>query len=45
MHVTQAISFTRLVVLPDEVFGVDIGEGAIANSWPVPRRRWWMRPQ
>lgn len=31
LHVTQAISFARLVVLLDEVFGVDISEGAIAN--------------
>lgn len=31
LHVTQAISFERLVVLLDEVFGVDISEGAIAN--------------
>lgn len=31
LHVTQAISFQRLVVLLDEVFGVDISEGAIAN--------------
>jgi transposase len=31
LHVTQAISFERLVVLLDEVFGVEISEGAIAN--------------
>ncbi len=31
LHVTQAISFERLVRLLDEVFGVTISEGAIAN--------------
>jgi transposase len=31
LHVTQAISFARLVRLMDEVFGVTISEGAIAN--------------
>jgi len=31
LHVTQAISYERLVVLLDEVFGVTISEGAIAN--------------
>jgi transposase len=31
LHVTQAISFERLVQLMDEVFGVAISEGAIAN--------------
>lgn len=31
LHVTQAISFERLVRLMDEVFGVTISEGAIAN--------------
>src|SRR6202789_242068 len=31
LHVTQAISFERLVQLMDEVFGVTISEGAIAN--------------
>jgi transposase len=31
LHVTQAISFERLVKLMDEVFGVVISEGAIAN--------------
>jgi len=31
LHVTQAISFERLVRLMDEVFGVIISEGAIAN--------------
>jgi transposase len=31
LHVTQAISFERLVRLMDEVFGVVISEGAIAN--------------
>jgi transposase len=31
LHITQAISFERLVGLMDEVFGVTIGEGAIAN--------------
>ncbi len=31
LHVTQAISFERLVRLLDEMFGVTISEGAIAN--------------
>jgi len=31
LHVTQAISFERLVRLMDEVFGVVLSEGAIAN--------------
>jgi transposase len=31
LHVTQAISFERLVRLMDEVFGVALSEGAIAN--------------
>jgi transposase len=31
LHVTQAISFERLVRLMDELFGVTISEGAIAN--------------
>jgi transposase len=31
LHVTQAISFERLVRLMDEVFGIVISEGAIAN--------------
>jgi transposase len=31
LHVTQAISFERLARLMDEVFGVTISEGAIAN--------------
>jgi transposase len=31
LHVTQAISFERLVRLMDEVFGLRISEGAIAN--------------
>jgi transposase len=31
LHVTQAIGFERLVQLMDEVFGVTISEGAIAN--------------
>ncbi len=31
LHVTQAIGFERLVCLLDEVFGVRISEGAIAN--------------
>jgi transposase len=31
LHVTQAISFERLVRLLDEVFGVTLSEGAIAN--------------
>jgi transposase len=31
LHVTQAISFERLVRLLDEVFGVRLSEGAIAN--------------
>src|SRR5882724_1254976 len=31
LHVTQAISFERLVRLLDEVFGIPISEGAIAN--------------
>src|SRR6266481_1506247 len=31
LHVTQAIGFERLVRLLDEVFGVRISEGAIAN--------------
>lgn len=31
LHVTQAISFERLVRLMDEVFGLTISEGAIAN--------------
>ena len=31
LHVTQAIGFERLVRLMDEVFGVTISEGAIAN--------------
>jgi transposase len=31
LHVTQAIGFERLVRLMDEVFGVSISEGAIAN--------------
>jgi transposase len=31
LHITQAISFERLVKLMDEVFGVVISEGAIAN--------------
>jgi transposase len=31
LHVTQAISFERLVRLMDEVFGVTISEGAINN--------------
>jgi len=31
LHVTQAISFERLVRLMDEVFGLTLSEGAIAN--------------
>ena len=31
LHVTQAISFERLARLMDEVFGVSLSEGAIAN--------------
>jgi transposase len=31
LHVTQAIGFERLVKLMDEVFGVTLSEGAIAN--------------
>src|SRR6266403_4998513 len=31
LHVTQAIGFERLVRLLDEVFGIHISEGAIAN--------------
>jgi len=31
LHITQAIGFERLVRLMDEVFGVTISEGAIAN--------------
>ncbi len=31
LHVTQAIGFERLVRLMDEVFGIRISEGAIAN--------------
>jgi transposase len=31
LHVTQAISFERLVRLMEEVFGVTLSEGAIAN--------------
>src|SRR5260370_26910609 len=31
LHVTQAIGFERLVRLLDEVFGICISEGAIAN--------------
>jgi transposase len=31
LHVTQAISFERLAQLMDEVFGLTISEGAIAN--------------
>jgi len=31
LHVTQAISFERLARLMDEVFGIRISEGAIAN--------------
>src|SRR5713101_4975852 len=31
LHVTQAIGFERLARLLDEVFGVRISEGAIAN--------------
>src|SRR6266481_3659202 len=31
LHVTQAIGFERLVRLLDEVFGIGISEGAIAN--------------
>jgi transposase len=31
LHVTQAIGFERLVQLIDEVFGIRISEGAIAN--------------
>ena len=31
LHLTQAISFERLVRLMDEVFGLTISEGAIAN--------------
>jgi transposase len=31
LHVTQAIGFERLVRLLDEVFGIRISEGAIAN--------------
>jgi transposase len=31
LHVTQAISFERLVQMMDEVFGLTISEGAIAN--------------
>ncbi len=31
LHVTQAISFERLVQLMDEVFGIALSEGAIAN--------------
>ena len=31
LHVTQAISFERLVRLLDEVFGIRVSEGAIAN--------------
>lgn len=39
LHITQAISFERLVRLMDEVFGVTISEGAIATSWPGPSRQ------
>src|ERR1700738_4548764 len=31
LHVTQAIGFERLLRLLDEVFGIRISEGAIAN--------------
>src|SRR5208282_3686964 len=31
LHVTQAIGFERLVRLLDEVFGIRVSEGAIAN--------------
>jgi transposase len=31
LHVTQAIGFERLARLLDEVFGVALSEGAIAN--------------
>jgi len=31
LHITQAISFERLAIVMDEVFGVTISEGAIAN--------------
>jgi transposase len=31
LHVTQAIGFERLVQLMDEVFGITLSEGAIAN--------------
>jgi len=31
LHITQAIGFERLVRLLDEVFGISISEGAIAN--------------
>jgi len=31
LHITQAISFERLVRLMDEVFGIAISEGAVAN--------------
>jgi transposase len=31
LHITQAIGFERLVKLMDEVFGVTLSEGAIAN--------------
>jgi len=31
LHITQAIGYERLVKLMDEVFGVEISEGAIAN--------------
>jgi transposase len=31
LHVTQAIGFERLAQLLDEVFGIRISEGAIAN--------------
>src|SRR3974377_758800 len=31
LHITQAIGFERLVRLLDQVFGVRISEGAVAN--------------
>jgi transposase len=31
LHFTQAIGFERLAQLLDEVFGIRVGEGAIAN--------------
>jgi len=31
LHITQAIGFQRLVKLMDEVFGVSLSEGAVAN--------------